>query len=257
MAFRQFLYKFSLLGSAIKLIVSSLDVATRQHTQHEKKKKKKGRHSSSPNHQRFSKPLHQGTKASSCFRIEVFSTSSKGGCRRIISEIQDYDRRKGRSIHTQFWRRQGYIQYEKTPRAEKTAKWVLRKEVAKEENLEVDTGRSSKTNPSSTKGPQKRIIRGRRSDGRARSREREEEGDDDDEGRAALRCLSVSLCALCRRAQTPGFIPGIRRSCIRRSNGSGILWAFLSRPTSSECIFWPLVDKNKLEEIGNFRFFLV
>jgi hypothetical protein len=256
MAFRQFLYKFSLLGSAIKLIVSSLDVATRQHTQHEKKKKK-GRHSSSPNHQSFSKPLHQGTKASSCFRIEVFSTSSKGGCRRIISEIQDYDRRKGRSIHTQFWRRQGYIQYEKTPRAEKTAKWVLRKEVAKEENLEVDTGRSSKTNPSSTKGPQKRIIRGRRSDGRARSREREEEGDDDDEGRAALRCLSVSLCALCRRAQTPGFIPGIRRSCIRRSNGSGILWAFLSRPTSSECIFWPLVDKNKLEEIGNFRFFLV
>lgn len=61
--------------------------------------------------------------------------------------------------------------------------------------MEVDTGRSSKTNPSSTKGPQKRIIRGRRSDGRARSREREEEGDDDDEGRAALRCLSLSLSA--------------------------------------------------------------
>jgi hypothetical protein len=102
MAFEQFLYKFSLLGSAVKLIVSSLDVATRQHTQHKKKKKKKGRHSSSPNHQRFSKPLHQGTEAISCFGIEVFPTSSKGRCRRIISEIQDDDRRKRGSIHIQF-----------------------------------------------------------------------------------------------------------------------------------------------------------
>jgi hypothetical protein len=100
MAFQEFLHKFSLLGSAIKLIVSSLDVATRQHTQH--KKKKKGRHGSSPNHQRFSKPLHQGTEAFSCSRIEVFSTSSKERCRRIISEIQEDDRRKRRSIHTQF-----------------------------------------------------------------------------------------------------------------------------------------------------------
>jgi hypothetical protein len=122
MAFEQFLYKFSLLISAITLIVSSMDVATRQHTQHnkKKKKKKKGRHSSSPNHQRFSKPLHQGTEAFSCFRIEVFSTSSKGRCRRIISEIQTCDRRKRRSIHTQFWRRQDNIRYEKTPTAEKT-----------------------------------------------------------------------------------------------------------------------------------------
>jgi hypothetical protein len=121
MAFEQFLYKFSLLGSAVKLIVSSLDVATRQHTQHKKKKeKKKGRHSSSPNHQRFSKPLHQGTEAFSCFRIEVLSTSRKGRCRRIISKIQDDGRRKRRSIYTQFWRRQDYIRYEKTPRAEKT-----------------------------------------------------------------------------------------------------------------------------------------
>jgi hypothetical protein len=101
MAFEQFLYKFSLLGSAIKLIVSSLDAAKRQHTQH-KKKKKKGRHSSSPNHQRFSKPPHQGTEAFSCFRIEVFSTSSKGRCRRTISEIQTYDRKEKKKIHTQF-----------------------------------------------------------------------------------------------------------------------------------------------------------
>jgi len=58
--------------------------------------------------------------------------------------------------------------------------------------LEADTGRSSKTTPSSTKGPQMRIIRGRRSDGGAGSRERGEEEDDDDEGRAA-RSLSLSL----------------------------------------------------------------
>ncbi len=54
--------------------------------------------------------------------------------------------------------------------------------------MEADTGRRSKTTPSSTKGPQKRII----SDGGAGSRQLEEEEDDDHEGRAAL-SLSLSL----------------------------------------------------------------
>jgi hypothetical protein len=62
--------------------------------------------------------------------------------------------------------------------------------------------------------------------------------------------LLLSLSALCRRAQTPG----LRRSCLRRSNGSGMSWAFFKAAQPVNVFFGHLSTKTNWKRLEIFRF---